>query len=327
MLRTYSIALLCSLLTLLIGCGQKNEHAETEQLTLILDYLPGPIHAGFYAAQARGDYEAAGLDVVIQTPSATSDTLRLMAAGQADLGIVPLIDFFHLSAQGREMKLLMAVVQTPLNAIITNADAGIKSPLDLEGRSIGTTGILGDEIVLQALLKANGGLPSNVETINLGFNTIQALASGRVDAAFGFWNAEGIQYQESHDALVLRSFEQGIPAYPELVLFTSDARIAEKASTIRRFIEITTASHEELLKNPEEALVHFANSVDGYEVDSARPFYEILLPVFKHQADKYGLIDRQTLLETMDWLSESGFPQYQLPVDTLIAPDLTVITP
>jgi ABC-type nitrate/sulfonate/bicarbonate transport system substrate-binding protein len=250
-----------------------------------------------------------------------------MAAGQADLGLVPLLDFINLRSEGREMKLLMAVVQTPLNAIITSAESGIKNPLDLEGRSIATTGILGDEIVLQALLKAHGGDATKVDTINLGFNTIQALASSRVDAAFGFWNAEGVQYQESHDAVVLRSFEQGIPAYPELVLFTSDDRIAEKEDAIRRFIEITLASYESLLADPEEALIYFAASVDGYEIESARPYYDILLPVFQYQAASYGLIDRQTLIETMDWLSESGFPQYQLPVDTLLAPGLTVIAP
>lgn len=324
--RTYSTALLGAIIALLSACSPRTE-PDPEHLTVILDYLPGPVHAGFYAAEARGDYAAAGLQIDLQAPSATSDTLRLMAAGQADLGLVPLIDFLHLRAEGRPMKLLMAVVQTPLNAIITPADSGITKPLDLEGRSIATTGILGDEIVLQALLQAHGGDLSSVEKINLGFNTIQALSSGRVDAAFGFWNAEGVQYQETHDAVVLRSFEQGIPAYPELVLFTSEARIGEKEEAIRRFLEITTASYERLLAAPEEALALFARAVDGYTIDSARPFYDVLLPVFQYEAASYGLIDQLTLVETMDWLAGSGFPQYELPIDELIVPGLTLMNP
>jgi putative hydroxymethylpyrimidine transport system substrate-binding protein len=307
------------------GPGSDADAPEVEKLTVILDYLPGPIHAGFYAAQARGEYEAEGLKIDLRTPSSTSDTVRLMAAGQADIGLVPLFDYLNLCAEGREMKLLMAIVQTPLNAIIASGESGIKEPKDLEGKTIATTGILGDEITLKAVLRQNGGDPSKVETMNVGFNTIQALSSGQVDAAFGFWNSEGVQYAQNHDAVILRSFEQGIPGYPELVVFTSDAQLAKRTEAIERFLAITADSYEHLIANPEEALELFASSVDGYSVESARPFFEALLPVFKYKAESYGTIDPAILTETMVWLEKNGLPSYKLDLESLIAPDITLI--
>ena len=42
---------------------------------------------------ARGSYRAHGIDLTVQAPTSTSDTLKLMAAGKADFGIVSLLDF------------------------------------------------------------------------------------------------------------------------------------------------------------------------------------------------------------------------------------------
>lgn len=300
------------------GCARKSDESP-ERIVVILDYLPGPIHAGLYAAQARGDYTEAGLEVEFLTPTSTSETLRLMAAGQADVGLGPLLDFFQIRSEKRPFRLLLALVQTPLNAIIVPAESPIQRPRDLIGRTIATTGILGDEIIVRSLVERDGGDPSQVELLNVGFNTVQALAAGRVDAAFGFWNAEGIQYASEHPARILRSEDYGIPAYPEIVCFVREERWEKRKEALERFAEITRRSYERLLEQPDEALRLFATSVDGYDETTARPYFEALLPVFQGQAETYGSFYPAVLEATMQWLANSGFPTPATSVDELLA--------
>ena len=48
----------------------------------------------------------------------------------------------------------MAVVQRPLGGVITLRDAGIQSPSELEGRTVGVTGVPSDDAVLDTVAAA-----------------------------------------------------------------------------------------------------------------------------------------------------------------------------
>lgn len=315
------------LVTLLTAsCGPNTNTAKSERIVVILDFLPGPIHAGFYAAQARGDYENAGLEVELRSPSSTSDTIRLLAAGQADVGLAPLLDFLHLRIEERPVKLLFALVQTPLSAVIASPASGITEPSHLEGKTVATTGLIGDEVILKAILTHSGGDPTKMETLNMGFNVIQALSADRVDAALGFWSSDALQYAQRRTPVVLRSFEHGVPAFPELVAFSNQSTINQRTTAIKTFIEITQASYLRVLENPEEALALFAQSVDSYTAETARPYLEALLPVFQYQSDNYGTIDSSLIQNTIDWLAANGLPDYgEMKADDFIVPGLTLL--
>ena len=58
--------------------------------------------------------------------------------------------------------------------------------------------------------------------VTIGFNAVSSLAAGKVDAATGFWNAEGVALRRQ--GVPIRIFKvdrYGAPPYPELVLAAS----------------------------------------------------------------------------------------------------------
>ncbi len=87
--------------------------AETKDATLVLDFIPNAVHAGIYAAQAQGYYEENGINLEIIQPTSTADTLRLIDAGKADIGIADGIDMAGQIDQGRGAKGVMAILQRP----------------------------------------------------------------------------------------------------------------------------------------------------------------------------------------------------------------------
>ena len=87
----------------------------------------------------------------------------------------------------------MPIVQRPLAAVIARGDGAVHSPRDLEGHTVGVTGLPSDEAVVDSEVSADGGDPNKVDEVTIGFNAVSSLAAGKVDAATGFWNAEGVE--------------------------------------------------------------------------------------------------------------------------------------
>jgi len=103
--------------------------------------------------------------------------------------------------------------------VIGRRDKGVLKPRDLQGRTVGVTGLPSDEAVLDDVVSANGGDPAKVHRLTIGFNAVSALAAGKVDAVTGFWSAEGIVLH--HQGVPIRIFRVSYygdaPHYPELV--------------------------------------------------------------------------------------------------------------
>src|SRR5918999_2666464 len=72
----------------LAACGDSG----SERATLALDFQPNAVHAGIYAA-LREDLDARReLDLRVRVPSASTDSLKLLAAGRADVSVVDIHD-------------------------------------------------------------------------------------------------------------------------------------------------------------------------------------------------------------------------------------------
>ncbi len=92
---------------------------------------------GIYSALAEGYFEEANLNVDIQPPTSSADTLRLVVADQATVGIAPVADVASLRAQGEEIQIFMALEQVPLGALMSTEAIGISDPSELLTRPSG----------------------------------------------------------------------------------------------------------------------------------------------------------------------------------------------
>jgi putative hydroxymethylpyrimidine transport system substrate-binding protein len=214
------ILLALSAVAALAGCGDGDQH---DAVTLALDFQPNPAHAGIYAT-LREDLDAdRGLDLEVRVPSSSTDSLKLLAAGRADLAVVDIHDLGLARERGRDLVALGALVQRPLAAVI--ADPAVRRPRDLEGRRVGVTGLPSDDAVLRAVVEDDGGDFDRVKRVTIGFSAVPSLIAGRVDAVVSFWNAEGVALRRR--GVRTREFrvdDHGAPRYPELVLVTERDR-------------------------------------------------------------------------------------------------------
>jgi putative hydroxymethylpyrimidine transport system substrate-binding protein len=221
------IPLVLAAIAALSGCGGDSAGPPT----LALDFQPNPVHAGIYAAK--------GLRV--RVPSSSTDSLKLLATGRADMAVVDIHDLGLARERGADIVGVGALVQRPLAAVI--ARAGIRRPRDLEGRRVGVTGLPSDDAVLRAVVEHDGGDYSKVKRTTIGFSAVPSLISGKVDAVVAFWNAEGVALrQRGVRTREFRVDEYGAPRYPELVLAVRRADVADAQKTLTKLAAGTRAA-------------------------------------------------------------------------------------
>jgi putative hydroxymethylpyrimidine transport system substrate-binding protein len=231
------ILLLIAVSISLAACGDEG----SERATLALDFQPNAVHAGIYAA-LREDIDARhDLDLRVRVPSASTDSLKLLAAGRADVSVVDIHDLGLARREGSDLVGIGALVQRPLAAVIARRGA-VRRPRDLEGRRVGVTGLPSDDAVLRAVVEDDGGDFDRVERVTIGFSAVPSLVAGRVDAVVSFWNAEGVALRaQGVPTREFRVDDHGAPRYPELVLVTERETLRERRELVEDMLASVAA--------------------------------------------------------------------------------------
>jgi putative hydroxymethylpyrimidine transport system substrate-binding protein len=287
------------------SCSNQTLSSPTDA-TLILDFLPNPVHIAIYQAMAAGIYKANNINLKVQTPTSTSDTLKLLAAKRADFGIVSLLDFLTSYQQRQPITAFMALEQRPLGSLLALEKSGVTRPKELDGQLVGVTGVPSDLAAVKSMVAYDGGDPAKVKTITIGFNAVQNLVSGKVKAAVGFWNAEGVQLQQQEPTKVFKLDEFGAPPYPELVAFTRNETISENPALVCAFVKATAEGYKQAEANPDQALANLTKQAEGLALSDAKPQYEALKPIYKADAPVYGTLDLKVLSDYLAWAKKAG---------------------
>ena len=239
----------------LVACGGGAEPGAPKRATLVLDFQPNAVHTGIYAALREGLYRKAGVDLSVQQPSASTDAPKLLEAGRAQFAILDIHDLAIARERGFHLVGVMPVVQRPLASVIARDPRVVKRPRDLDGRTAGVTGLPSDDAVLDSVVSADGGDPSRVHRVTIGFNAVAALAAGRVDAATAFWNAEGVTLQRQGVPIrIFRVDDYGAPRYPELVLVTTSNTLNDDPDLVHEVVDATARGYWLAAADPERAL-------------------------------------------------------------------------
>jgi putative hydroxymethylpyrimidine transport system substrate-binding protein len=212
-------------LACLAGCGG-DDGGNPEPGTIALDFAPSAAHAGIYAT-----------DLKIRVPAASTDSLKLLAAGRVDMSVVDIHDLGLAREAGSDVVGVGALVQRPLAAVIAKA-ADIRRPRDLEGKRVGVTGLPSDDAVLKAVMENDGGDYNRVDEVTIGFSAVPNLIAGKVDAVVAFWNVEGVALRlRGVKTREFRVDDYGAPRYPELVLVVKRETLRKQGELVDTMLE------------------------------------------------------------------------------------------
>jgi putative hydroxymethylpyrimidine transport system substrate-binding protein len=260
----------------LAACGDDGR----EQVTLALDFQPNAVHAGIYAALGDDLDSRRDLDLRVRVPSASTDSLKLLAAGRADVSVVDIHDLGLARQEGQPIVGVGALVQRPLAAVIARRGE-VRRPRDLEGRRVGVTGLPSDDAVLRAVVEYDGGDFDRVERVTIGFSAVPSLIAERVDAVVSFWNAEGVALREQ--GVRTREFrvdDYGAPPYPELVLATGATTWREDRERVENLLATVADGTRAALRDRDAAVAEIVDA-SGADEQLVRAQLEAVAPALR----------------------------------------------
>jgi putative hydroxymethylpyrimidine transport system substrate-binding protein len=232
-------------------------------------------------------------------------------AGKTDIAISYEPELLLARDKGAQLVAVGALVQKPLTSLMAVGKANIRTPQDLRGKRVGTSGIPYQSAYLKTILETAGVDPGSVKETNVGFNLVPAMLSGKVDATLGaFWNYEGTDLQRrGRDPVIQRMEKLGVPTYDELVFIARRRDLDEEfGAKLRRFLQATARGHEALKADPATGVDGLLAADKGLDRGLQEAVVKATLPAF-FPADPerpFGYQDPQEWQRYADWMLDEG---------------------
>ncbi len=238
--------------------------ASAEQLAIkfSLDWkFEGP-SAPYFVALDKGYYQAEGLDVTIDTGKGSLEAIPRVASGVYQIGFADINSLIKFHDKNPEVgiKGVLMVYDAPPFAIVTLAKTGIKTPRDLEGRTLGAPAPDGAYAQWKAFVKENGIDDAKVKIENIGFPVREPmLVAGEVDAITGYSFSSFLNLKSKGIAAdqirVFLMSDHGLDLYGN-TLIVNPGFAAENPEAVRGFVRATIKGWQDTVADPGAAVEH-----------------------------------------------------------------------
>jgi NitT/TauT family transport system substrate-binding protein len=229
-------------------------------LKFALDWkFEGPA-APYFVAIDKGYYKAEGLDVTIDSGPGSVQGITRVAAGTYPIGFFDINSLVKFRDQNpdKAVKAVMMVYDAPPFSIVSLKKSGIRSPKDLEGKTLGAPAADGAFAQWKAFVKENNVDGAKVKIENVGFPVREPmLAAGNVDAITGFSFSSYFNLLQKgvapDDINVMLMSNHGLVLYGNAIMVNPDFAKANP-KVVAGFVRATVKGFIETAKNPEEAV-------------------------------------------------------------------------
>lgn len=221
-------------------------------VTMAMSYIPNVQFAHFYVADQKGYYAAEGLKVSFDYNFET-DVVQRVAQGTVQFGSASGDSVLLARSQELPAVTVMTFNQRFPVVLFSKADANIKAPADLKGKTVGIPGRFGASYIgLLALLYANQIQESDLSIQEIGFTQAAAVTEGKVQAAAGYAVNEPIQLARQGVPVNVIRVSDSFPLASDGII-TSEKLITEQPEVVRGFVRATLKGMQDTINNPDEA--------------------------------------------------------------------------
>jgi NitT/TauT family transport system substrate-binding protein len=229
----------------LAGCGGDGGGGETEaggQASLSVQDTAGVPSAFLEYGVQQGFFEEHQLDVEVTPSQGGATVVPAVVSGDSDIAGSNVVSVLLAQAKDIPIKIVApgtfvrSSEQQDFSAILVPGDSDIRSPRDLEGKTLAVNTLENvAELTAKESLSKQGVDVSGIELAEVDFPDMNgALAQGRVDAAFQIEPFVSLGLREGY-RVIDRPYVGTKPGLQIGSYFTSEQFLAENADVVERF--------------------------------------------------------------------------------------------
>jgi len=264
----------------------------SEQVTVIMPFVPLPVWNAIYAGIENGYYAEEGLNISITyTPEGSFGAIKQVGTGNIMFGIASGDSIITARSQGIPVVAIYQIEHQDLFGIIVKADSNITTPKDLEGKSIAIPGPGSPpDIAAKAIMKNSGADYTTVNFIPVGAALVPALLENKADAIAAYIEQEEMLKREGVNFRTMYAKDYGANLVT-LCVITSEDMINNNPELVEKFLRATHKGYKWATSHPEEAVDIFVTKFNP----AAAEHRDMHLAIWKRnieeviQPDKYPL--------------------------------------
>jgi len=291
-------------------CG--TAHA-ADSVTVRLKWFNQAQFAGFYVAQDKGIYKAAGLDVNIQPGGPDFPAIQMIAGGNEQFGVTGADQILIARSKGVPVVALAVIYRRNPFVLFSLAKSGIKTPADFVGKKVGLKIGGNEELIYRAVIAKAGIDKSQLTEIPVKFD-ITPLLTGDIDVWPGYLINEVLTAKEKgFDVNIIAPSAYGIDLYAD-TLFTTEKMLKEKPEVVQKFVAATLQGWTAAMAAPEEAAKITVKYGDKLTYDHELAMIKASIPLLKPDDKPVGYMDEAGWSSAQKLLLDAGFQKDRVNV-------------
>ncbi len=247
--------------------------ASAETVTLQLKWVAQAQFAGYFVAQEKGYYKAAGLDVVIKPGGPDIAPEQVIAGGGADV----IVDWMPAALASREKGNKLVNIAQPFKhsglMLTCRKETGVATPADLKGKTLGVWFYGNEYPFLAWMAKLGLKTDSDIKVLKQGFN-VDPLLQKQADCISTMTYNEYHQVLEAgvkpEDLVVFKYEDQGV-ATLEDGLYVEEDKLKDPAfvATMAKFVKASMMGWADMAKDPKGAVAAvLKNDASGSQTEA-----------------------------------------------------------
>ena len=216
---------------------------EPINVKLGLDWTWLSYHMPFVYAQEQGYYKEAGLNVEILEGQGSGTTAKLVATGELDFGFVDSSSLVSAVSEGADIRNVSLIWQQANFGTVCDPKANVRSPKDLEGKSVLLIPSENVSSVWPVFLTKNGVDASKIKVAAADYsNKITLMVSKKADCMAGVigQDIQFVRYSRPEitdsDVMKWADFDTNAPGHG---IVTSNKFISEHKEAVKGFVDAT----------------------------------------------------------------------------------------
>ena len=318
---TYRITLLAA--AALLGSAAAKSAGAADSVTLVTDFGFNGRHSYFFVALDKGYYKDVGIDVKIVSGKGSVDAIRQVAAGNANFGFADAGSLVLSRANDNiPVKLVAVVYARPPQAIFCAEEAGLKTPKDLEGKSVANPAGGSIPDMFPAFAKAAGIDAAKVNWVVAASSALPGLlASGKVPCVGQFTVGEPLlRATVAPKKLVRFAYSDSGLIYYGNGIIATDATIASNPDLVRRFVAATVKGLKAAITDPADAGAIMNKAHPEVSIDVAKGETESVAELAQVKGSPLAEIDLAGIQATIDVVNGAFKLKSQVKATDIYAP-------
>jgi NitT/TauT family transport system substrate-binding protein len=284
-----------------------------DAVTVRLKWFHQAQFAGFYVAQDKGYYKAAGLDVNIQPGGPDFPAVQMVTGGNEQFGVTGADQILIARSKGVPVVALAVIYRRNPFVLFSLAKSGIKTPADYIGKKVGVKIGGNEELIYRAVLDKAEIDKSKLTEIPVKFD-MSPLLAGAVDVWPGYLINEVIAAKEKgFDVNIVYPSDLGIDLYAD-TLFTTEAMLKDKPDVVRNFVAATLKGWDTAMAAPEDAAKITVKYGDKLTFDHELAMVKASAPLLKPDSKPVGYMDEAGWTSAQKLLIAAGFQKQPIDV-------------